>query len=165
MFKKSWLKVCALFAVMFVGAAQLPALAAEAELTAEEAAMQRKYAESVTKGVVKGFTLDPDKKVTAAQQAEIRRIAGETFPKILAEVKRAGLYDEYKAVTFDPEVDRMNEEIMSVKEPAELRQLAERQIGYIRKKYPRLTDWLNSSPEVNAIVSSMMQKISGVLAK
>ena len=166
MFKKSWLKGCALFAVFFLGAAQLPAMAAACqELTAEEAAIQSKYADNMSKGLIKGFELASGKKVTPEQRAEIRRIFAETFPQIIAEVKKAGLYDEYKAQAFDPEIERMNEEAMRITSIAEVQQVAQKQFAYISEKYPRLTAWMNSSKEMEAIVTAMMKKIQGVLVK
>ena len=156
MFKSSWLKVCAVFAVVFVGAAALPA--AEAKLTAEEAQMQNLYADSMTKGIVKGVSFS-GKQVSPEQQLEIRRIAAETFPEVLALIKRDGLYDEYKAQLFDPEIRSMDERALAAKDLNEIATIARQQMAVVEKKYPELFKWMNSNKELQAVVSAMMQKI------
>ena len=160
MFKSSWLKVCAVFAVVFMGAAALPA--AEAKLTAEEAQMQNLYVDSMTKGIVKGVSFS-GKQVSPEQQIEIRRIAAETFPEVLALIKRDGLYEEYKAQLFDPEIRSLDEQAMAAKDMNEIATIARQQMAIVEKKHPALFKWMNSSEELQAVVSAMMQKMIAVL--
>ena len=164
MFKKSWLKACALFAVLFVGAAQLPALAAPyQELNAEDVAMQGKYVDSMSRGIAKFYEIRHGKPVAPGQLAEIRRILAETFPKIIAVVKRSEYYEEYKAHMFDTEIDRMNEDILSAPNAAEIQKRSQVQVEYIAKKYPRLTQWMNSNQELRNIAMGMFERVRNVL--
>lgn len=161
MFKSKVLKVCAVLAVVFAGAVRLPA-AEEVKLTAEEVQIRSIYANSMTKAIAKGASFS-GKQVSPEQQAEIRRIVNEAFPEILATVKRAGLYEEYKAQMFDPELRSLDERAMAAKDMGEVMSIARQQMAVVQKKYPELFKWMNSNKELQAVVSAMMQKIIAVL--
>lgn len=161
MFKSSWLKVCAGFAAVFMGAAALPATAAE--LTAEEAVLQRKFVDRMVKGLIKGYETSSGKTVSPVQREELRRLVGKTFPRYIAAVRRAGFYEEYKTQMSDPEIDRLNEAILNAGNMDELRQLSRQLMSYIRKQYPRLTEWQDSDRELAEIYLPMFEEIKGVL--
>ena len=167
MFKKSWLKGCALFAVLFLGAAQLPATAASyADLKGNDQVLLNNFVITMHAGIVKGYELSTGKKIEATpKDIQIRYALRDAFPDILAEIKRAGFYDEYLALAADREVQQMNGELTKVKTVEELRQLAERQKSYVAKKYPRLAEWMNSSKELEAVVAPMMRKVMEILEK
>lgn len=166
MSKKSLLKVCAFFAVFFFGAAQLPVMAAEpARETGDrdEEVMRNLYAASSTLGVVKAVQLDGNKQITPEQVFRIYTICYDTFPKILARIKRAGLYDEYKSMFLDPESLRRDAKCADARTMSEYKSLAENKTSYLQGKYPRLWKWMNTDAEAQRIAMQMFQKIQAVL--
>ena len=163
MSKKSLLKVCALFAVFFFGAAQLPVMAATCpEQTQEETALRQRYAENTILGFVKGLELN-GKQVTPEQKEKMRRIVFDAFPELIALVRKAGLYDEYKTQMLDGDIRELDKKILKAATMEEVVPLIQKEMALINERYPKLVQWLSSDPELQAFSARLMQKIAAVL--
>ena len=166
MSKKSLLKVCAVFAALFVAAAQLPVMAAEPAYSSqvdEEEVMRCVYASNITLMLVKAAQFNGNKPITPEQVTKIYGIAYEEFPKVLARVKEAGFYDEYKRQIFDAKIRREDSMSVCAQTVEEIKKPAAEQMSYLQTKYPRLWKWMNTDAEARRIVMRMFQKIQAVL--
>ncbi|MBO4708146.1 MAG: hypothetical protein J5727_00025 [Kiritimatiellae bacterium] len=159
---KCWygmLMVCALF----VAAAQLPAVAEEAGCGAvpdrsEEAALRQVFVDSITAGVIKGLQVT-GKEVPPERQAKLRAIADESFSKILARVKAAGHYEDYRKQMFDPEIRQLDKKVLEAKTAQEILPIAQQQVKIFSEKYPELFRFISSDQEMQAATMEMMQKL------
>ena len=157
------LMVCALF----VAAAQLPAVAEEAACGAvpersEEAAVRQAFVYSITVGMVKGLQLT-GREVSTEQQARLRGVAEESFTKIYARIKAAGLAEDYKKQMFDPDIRKFDKQVLEAKTMSEIAPIAQAQMKALNEKYPKLVEFMNTDREFQAITMEMMQKIAKAL--
>jgi len=163
MSKHGLLKLCALFAVFFFGAAQLPVMAATCqEPTAEEAAIRQRYAENTILGFVKGLELN-GRQVTPEQRDKLYRIVWDSYPEFIALVRKAGLYDEYKAQMFDGEIRELDKQTLKASTVQEVVPLLQKEMALINERYPKLVQWLSSDPELRAFSARTIQKMTAVL--
>ena len=163
------LKICSIwmsmFCALFVAAAALPAAADEPAYgeaqNREEEEFRQYFTDNMTRGVVKGMGF-VGKQATPEQQMKIREIIYTAFPEILARLRQAGLYDEYKEQLSDPDIRRLDDQAMDARTMQEVLALNKRQMEITRTKRPRLYKFMNSDPELGGIVMRMMQKIAAV---
>ena len=166
MSKKSLLKVCALFAALFVAAA-VPMAAADtpacgAAQDQGEAAVRQRYAENTVQGFVKGFELS-GRKVTPEQRSQMQRVVWDSFPEFIALVKKAGLYDEYRKQLFDPEIRELDNQILKGTTIQEVTPLLQKEMQLISKRYPELVKWTATNPDMQAFSARMMRKLAAIL--
>ena len=159
------LKVCAVFAALFVAAVRLPAADAPACPAAQDqgdAELRQRYVDNTINGFVKGLELN-GKKVTPEQREKMHRIVFDAFPEFIALVKKAGLYDEYKAEMFDRDIRELDKQILKTTTMQEVLPLLQKEMALINERYPKLVKWLSSDSELQAFSTRLMQKIVAVL--
>ena len=121
------------------------------------------YASNITLMLVKVAQFDGNKPITPEQVTKIYEIAYEAFPNILARVKEAGFYDEYKRQIFDAKLRRMDARGVCARTAEELKKPGAEQTSYMETKYPRLWEWINSDAKAQSIVMQMFQEIAATL--
>ena len=157
-----WMSMlCALFvAAANLAAAEVPAVAMPEDRS--EAAIRRFFAENTTKGVVKGLQLQGKLPPSKEQQEQIYRIVYDTFPEVIARIKRAGLYDEYTALLFDREIRELDQQSLNAKSLQEVMTLMHKLMALFSERYPRVYQLMTADRELNGITMLMMQKIAAV---
>ena len=157
-------KVCMFFAVFAFAAAAIPAAAAYEAAPKQDgdAAVRQVFVDSMTIGLVKGLQLS-GKEVSPEQQAKLRGIAEEFFPRIYARIKAAGFGEDYKKQMFDPEIRQFDRQMLETKTVQEVSPLAQKQMKIFHDKYPKLFEFMNTDPELQAAAMDMLRKISEAL--
>ena len=159
------LKAGALFATLFVAATGLTAAEApktEGLTTAvgdqSEAAVRRNYVRNTVNGFAKGLEIR-GKTLTAEQREKLHRVADEAFPKVIALVRKAGLYEEYRKMHFDRELRELDQQVFKAKTMQEVMALAQKEIALLHERYPKLMEWISTDPEMQALSMQIMQKM------